>query len=77
MRPEEIKLIRDYQPFAPFRLIFTDGREFKIKQRDHLFITRHTLSIAVEINPVTGIPKEAIHASPLHVERVEMLRKVA
>ena len=77
MRPEEIKLIRDYEPFAPFRLVFTDGREFEIKTRDHLFITQHSLSIAVEINPITGIPEEAIRASPLRVVRIEIPRKVA
>jgi hypothetical protein len=73
MSPEEIKLFHDCQPFAPLRIVLTDGREFEIRQRDHLFITRHTLSIGVKPNPATGIPKEAILASPLLVARIENL----
>jgi hypothetical protein len=77
MRPEDIKEIRDAQPFVPFRIVFTDGRMFDIPHRDHLFIPRHTLEIGVEPNPKTGIPEEHVHASPLHVVRIEILRQVA
>ena len=77
MRALDIKEIRDAQPFAPFRIVFTDGRSFDIPHRDHLFVTQHWIEIAVDHNPTTGIPEEAIHASPLHVVRIEILRQVA
>jgi hypothetical protein len=77
MRPEDIKQIRDAQPFTPFRIVFTDGRTFEIPHRDHLFIAQHTLEIGVEPNPTTGIPEETVHASPLHVVRIEILHPVA
>jgi hypothetical protein len=77
MRPVDIKQIRDAQPFTPFRIVFTDGRTFEIPHRDHLFIAQHTLEIGVEPDPTTGIPEETVHASPLHVVRIEILRQVA
>ena len=77
MRPQDIKEIRDAQPFAPFRIVFTDGRAFDIPHPDHLFITQHQIGIAVEHNTPNGIPEEAIHASPLHVVRIEIIRQVA
>lgn len=77
MRSEDIKKIRDAQPFAPFRIVFTDGGSFEIPHRDFLFIAQHTLEIGVEPDPATGIPAESVHASPLHVVRIEILRPAA
>jgi len=77
MRPVDIKQIRDAQPFVPFRIVFTDGRTFEIPHRDHLYISQHTLEIGVTPDPTTGIPEESVHASPLHVVRIEILRQVA
>ena len=72
MRPEDIKKVRDAQPFVPFRIVFTDGRMFEIPHRDHLFISQHTIEIGVDPNPTTDIPAETVHASPLHVVRLEL-----
>ncbi|HUD83032.1 MAG TPA: hypothetical protein VMQ67_05995 [Candidatus Saccharimonadales bacterium] len=77
MRPGGIKQFRDAQPFVPFRIVFTDGRTFEIPHPDRLFVARHTLEIVVVPNPVNGIPEETIHASPLHVVRIEILHPVA
>ncbi|MBU6399210.1 MAG: hypothetical protein KGS61_02740 [Verrucomicrobia bacterium] len=58
-------------------MVFTDGRTFHIPHRDHLFIAQHTLEIGVDPNPATGIPAETVHASPLHVVRLEVLQPAA
>jgi len=77
MRPEDIKQFRDAQPFIPFRIVFTDGRTFDVPHPDHLFVARYTLEIGVDPNPTNGIPEETVHASPLHVVRIEILHPVA
>ena len=73
MRPEDIKTIRDAQPFVPFRVVFTDGRMVEIPHRDFIFISKHTIEIGIQPDPVTAIPSETIHASPLHVVRLELM----
>ena len=75
MRPEDIKAIRDAQPFVPFRVVFTDGRMVEIPHRDFIFISKHTIEIGIQPDPVTAIPSEAIHASPLHVVRLELMQQ--
>jgi hypothetical protein len=42
-----------------------------------LFIAQHLIEIGVEPDPATGIPAETVHASPLHVVRIESLRPVS
>lgn len=76
MRPEDIKKLRDAEPFIPFKMIFTDGRAVLIPHPEHLFIAKHTLEIGTEPDPKTNIPAETIHASPLHVVRLEMTEPV-
>lgn len=73
MRPEDLKALRDQNPFVPFRVVFTDGRAFEIPHRDFLMISKHTLTIGTLPDPATGLPAEVVHASPLHVVRVEHL----
>lgn len=77
MRPEELKALRDQQPFAPFRIVFTDGRSFNLPHRVFLMVTRHTLEIAPAPDAETGVPEKIVHASPLHVVRVELLQPTA
>ena len=77
MRPEDIKAVRDREPFVPFRIVFTDGKSFQIPHRDFLMISRHTLEIGVAREPGSAIPEEIVHASPLHVVRIEQMQAVA
>lgn len=77
MRPEDIKKLRDARPFIPFKAVFTDGRAVLIPHPDHLFIAKHVIEIGVEPDPVTNIPSETIHASPLHIVRLEASDPVA
>ena len=41
MRPEEIRELRDAEPFVPFRICLTDGKFYDIPHRDFLMISRH------------------------------------
>ena len=77
MRPEDIKTARDQAPFVPFRIVFTDGRVVEIPHPDFLFVTKHFVNIAISPDPRTGVPEEAISASPLHVARIEYLQPVS
>ncbi len=73
MRPEDLKALRDQDPFVPFRVVFTDGRAFEIPHRDFLMISKHTLTIGTLPDPASGLPGQVVHASPLHVVRVELM----
>jgi hypothetical protein len=77
MRPEDLKALRDQQPFVPFRIVFTDGRSFDIPHRDFLMITKHTVEIALAPDAATGLPEKIVHGSPLHIVRVELLQPTA
>lgn len=77
MLPEDLKALRDQQPFVPFRIVFTNGRSFDIPHRDFLMVTRHTREIALAPDAETGVPKKIVHDSPLHVVRVALLQPTA
>lgn len=77
MRPEDLKALRDQEPFVPFRVVFTDGRAFDIPHRDFLMISKHTLTIGTLPDASTGLPAQVVHASPLHVVRVEHVEPIA
>lgn len=75
MSPEDIKAIRDAQPFVPFRVVFTGGRMVEIPHRDFIFISKRVIEIGLKADPVTAIPSETIHASPLHIVRLELAQQ--
>ena len=74
MRPEELRAIRDAEPFVPFRIFLTDGKSYDVPHRDFLMIARNLVDIGVPGDPGSGVYDRIVHISPLHVVRVEHLQ---
>ncbi len=77
MRLEDLKAIRDKEPFQPFRIVLTDGKGFEIPHRDFLIVTKHVIEIGLRGDIEIGIPEELVRCSPLHIVRVEPLTAAA
>ncbi|MBI4660790.1 MAG: hypothetical protein HY735_18290 [Verrucomicrobia bacterium] len=77
MNAEEIQRIRKREPFVPFRLALKDGRKLEVSRRDLILVTKDSLSIGILIDPISGIPEQIIHISPLQVIGIEDLEPAA
>ena len=73
MRPEELKALRDADPFVPFRICLTDGKTYDVPHRDFLMISRYLIDVGVASED-TGIYDRIVHVAPLHIVRVEHLQ---
>jgi hypothetical protein len=74
MRPEDIRELRDAQPFVPFRICLTDGKSYEVPHRDFVMIARNVIDIGVARRTANGIYDEIARISPLHIVRVENLQ---
>ncbi len=74
MRPEDIRELRDADPFIPFRICLTDGKSYDVPHRDFLMISRTVIDIGVASNPATRVYDQIVRVSPLHIVRVENLQ---
>ncbi len=74
MRPEDIRELRDAQPFVPFRICLTDGKSYDVLHRDFVMLARTVVDIGVATNPASGIYDQIVRVSPLHIVRIENLQ---
>jgi hypothetical protein len=74
MRPEDIRELRDAQPFVPFRICLTDGKAYDVPHRDFVMIARTVIDIGVARNPAGGIYDQIVRVLPLHIVRIENLQ---
>lgn len=74
MRPEDIRELRDAQPFVPFRICVTDGKSYEVPHRDFVMIARTVIDVGISTNSAPGIYDQIVRISPLHVVRVENLK---
>jgi len=74
MRPEDIRELRDAQPFVPFRICLTDGKAYDVPHRDFVMIARTVIDIGIASNPAGGIYDQIVRVSPLHIVRIENLQ---
>jgi len=74
MRPEDIRELRDAQPFVPFRICLTDGKSYEVPHRDFLMISRTVIDIGVSRQNDKGIYDQIARISPLHIVRIENLQ---
>jgi hypothetical protein len=74
MRPEDIRELRDAQPFVPFRIWLTDGKSYDVPHRDFVMISRTVIDIGVSRHTDKGIYDEFVRISSLHIVRVENLQ---
>jgi hypothetical protein len=74
MRPEDIRELKDAQPFAPFRICLTDGKSYDVPHRDFVMVARNVIDIGIASSPGSGIYDQIVRISPLHIVRVENLQ---
>jgi hypothetical protein len=74
MRPEDIRELRDAQPFVPFRICLTDGKTYDVPHRDFVMIARSVIDIGVSTQQDPGIYDQIVRISPIHIVRVENLQ---
>jgi hypothetical protein len=74
LRPEDIRELREAQPFVPFRICLTDGKSYDVPHRDFVMIARSVIDIGVSRHTDKGIHDEIVRISPLHIVRVENIQ---
>ena len=73
MRANEIIKHIQKQPFKAFRLCVSDGVSYEVHHPEMILVTRTEIAIAIGTNG--GIPEEMVYCDPVHVTRLEPLRK--
>ena len=74
MRPEDIRELKDAQPFVPFRICLTDGKSYDVPHRDFVMVARTVIDIGIASSPGTGIYDQIVQVAPLHIVRIENLQ---
>jgi hypothetical protein len=76
MSPEELRETLRQQPFEPFRLVMTDGREFDVRHPDLLWVGKRTAMVGLTGDPGQTYYERSVKIDLLHVIRLEPLEKV-
>jgi hypothetical protein len=78
MRPNDVRVFLQDQPFQPFRITLTDGRTYEIRHPEFVMVGRSSLVIGF---PAPGEADEAepiydrfVTVSLLHVMQMEPLQ---
>jgi hypothetical protein len=74
MRPEDLRELRDAQPFVPFRVCLTGGKSYDVPHRDFMMLSRTVIDIGVTADPASSIYDRIVRISPLHIVRIENLQ---
>jgi hypothetical protein len=74
MKPEDIKELRDAQPFVLFRICLSDGKHYDVPHRDFLMIARNIIDVGFASDVASGIYDKIVQISPLHIVRIENLQ---
>lgn len=73
MRAEELMELLRVRPFAPLRIVMTDGQTYDIRHPDMVLVLRQRVDIGIQPDPKTGVLDRVDHCSLLHIVRVEPL----
>jgi len=73
MTSEELRDVTRQQPFAPFRLVMTDGTGFEVRHPDLLWVRRRSAMVGLTGQPGQTFFERAVRVDLLHVIRVEPL----
>jgi hypothetical protein len=75
MSYDQLKERLDARPFAPFRIVTTDGRYFDIKSPSMLWPGRYSAMIGLPDNPnEPDVPAKHISLTMLHIVSVEPIQ---
>jgi hypothetical protein len=62
-------------PFKPFRIYMSDGKQYDITNHDAAMVKRHALEVGIDPDQ-DSIPGRFIECALLHITRVEELNGV-
>jgi len=69
---EKLRVLLNRDPFLPFRIFVSDGKEYEIRQAESAMVEQSTITI---VYPVVSSPADAIQhdvtIALIHVTRVE------
>lgn len=69
---EDIRKIQRQEPFTPFTIYMSDGRQFEIKHPEFLMVFRNNVVIGVP-NKDNEIPERSEICSILHITGLNMI----
>jgi len=73
--PEELREVLRTQPFRPFRLVMTDGKEYDVRHPDLMMVGRRSAMVGLTGRPGRTFYERAVQVDLLHVIRVEPLEE--
>jgi hypothetical protein len=70
MTPDGIRKLLRHQPFKPFRLVMSSGREYEIRHPEMAMLLQNDILVGVDITD-NGMPAEFDICPLLHVASIE------
>jgi len=70
MSPEGIRRLLRQQPFTPFRLVMSSGKEYEVRHPELAFVLRNDILVGTDIT-ANDIPAEFDICPLLHVASIE------
>jgi hypothetical protein len=71
MDPRDIQRYLRRQPFAPFRLVTSDGTTYDIRHPEMVLLSRRAVDIGLSSDPVDTIAEQIVTVALVHVQRLE------
>ena len=73
MAPEQLRDTLQERPFAPFRIVLTDGVGYDIRHPDLLWVGKRTAYVGLTGDPGQTFFERSVKLDLLHITRVEPL----
>ena len=73
MAPQDIRRELLAVPFNPVRLYLSDGSHYDVRAPGHAYMELTRLTIGIDIDRETNLPRNSVYAAPNHVTRIEPL----
>ena len=70
MSPDGIRKLLRQQPFKPFRLVMSSGKEYEVRHPETAMLLRNDILVGVDITD-NGMPAEFDICPLLHVASIE------
>jgi hypothetical protein len=70
MSPEGIRTLLRQQPFKPFRLVMSSGKEYEVRHPEMAMLLRNDILVGTDITD-NGMPAEFDICPLLHVASIE------
>ena len=77
MNYKAILALLERVPFAPFRIVLTDGKTYDIRHPDFIWVLPTRLEIATPMRRGGRAIERTDHVSLLHIVRLEEIKQAA